>query len=68
MLFKLINKFTFFQYYINNVLFNYLHKFYQVYLNNILIYNKTLKEHKTYVKEVLNKLCVMVPGHHPGLI
>ncbi len=28
-----------------------------MYLNDILIYSKTLKEHKTYVKEVLNKLC-----------
>jgi len=25
-------------------------------LNDILIYNKILKEHKTHVKEVLNKL------------
>ncbi len=56
MLFELINKSAFFQHYINNVLFNYLHKFCQTYLNDILIYSKTLKEHKTYVKEVLNKL------------
>ncbi len=56
MLFKLINKLTFFQYYINNVLFDCLHKFCQAYLNDILIYSKILKEHKTYVKEVLNKL------------
>ncbi len=56
MLFKLINKLTFFQHYINDVLFNYLHKFCQTYLNDILIYSKILKEHKTHVKEVLNKL------------
>ena len=56
MLFELINESAFFQHYINNVLFNCLHKFCQTYLNNILIYSKTLKEHKTYVKEVLDKL------------
>jgi len=56
MLFKLINELAFFQHYINNVLFNCLHKFCQTYLNNILIYSKILKEHKTHVKEVLNKL------------
>ncbi len=56
MLFKLINKSAFFQHYINDVLFNYLHKFCQTYLNDILIYSKTLKEHRTHMKEVLNKL------------
>ncbi len=56
MLFELINEFAFFQHYINNVLFDYLHKFCQAYLNDILIYSKMLKEHKTHVKEVLNKL------------
>ncbi len=38
------------------MLFECLHKFCQTYLNNILIYNKTLKEHRTHVKEVLDKL------------
>ena len=56
MLFELINEFAFFQHYINDVLFNCLHKFCQTYLNDILIYSKTLKEHKTHVKEVLKKL------------
>ncbi len=56
MLFKLINESAFFQHYINNVLFNYLHKFCQTYLNNILIYSKTLKKHRTHMKEVLDKL------------
>jgi len=41
---------------LNDVLFDCLHKFCQTYLNDILIYSKTLKEHKTYVKEVLKKL------------
>ncbi len=57
MLFELINEFAFFQHYINDVLFNCLHKFCQTYLNDILIYSKTLKEHRTHVKEVLDKLC-----------
>ncbi len=56
MFFKLINELTFFQHYINDVLFNCLHKFCQTYLNDILIYSKILKEHRTHVKEVLNKL------------
>ncbi len=56
MLFKLINESTFFQHYINDVLFNCLHKFCQIYLNDILIYSKILKKHRTNVKEMLNKL------------
>ncbi len=56
MLFELINEFAFFQHYINDVLFKCLHKFCQIYLNDILIYSKTLKEYRTYMKEVLNKL------------
>jgi len=57
MLFKLINELASFQHYINDVLFDCLHKFCQTYLNDILIYSKILKEHRTHVKEVLNKLC-----------
>jgi len=56
MLFGLINEPAFFQHYINDVLFECLHKFCQAYLNDILIYSKTLKEHRTHVKEVLGKL------------
>ncbi len=56
MLFELINESTFFQHYINDVLFNCLHKFCQIYLNDILIYSKILKKHRTYVKEMLDKL------------
>ncbi len=56
MLFELINESAFFQHYINNVLFDCLHKFCQTYLNDILIYSKILKEHRTHVKEVLEKL------------
>ncbi len=56
MLFELINELTFFQHYINDVLFDCLHKFCQTYLNDILIYSKILKKHRTHVKEVLDKL------------
>ncbi len=56
MLFKLINESAFFQHYINNVLFECLHKFCQTYLNDILIYSKILKKHRTHMKEVLDKL------------
>ncbi len=56
MLFELINESAFFQHYINDILFECLHKFCQTYLNDILIYSKILKKHKTHVKEVLNKL------------
>jgi len=56
MLFELINELAFFQHYINNVLFNCLHKFCQTYLNDILIYSKILKKHRIHVKEVLDKL------------
>ncbi len=56
MLFKLINESAFFQHYINDVLFKCLHRFCQAYLNDIFIYSKTLKEHRTHMKEVLDKL------------
>ncbi len=56
MLFELINELAFFQHYINDVLFDCLHKFCQTYLNDILIYSKILKKHRTHVKEVLDKL------------
>ncbi len=56
MLFELINESAFFQHYINDVLFECLHKFCQTYLNDILIYSKILKKHRTHVKEVLDKL------------
>ncbi len=56
MLFELINESTFFQHYINDMLFNCLHKFCQIYLNDILIFSKILKKHRTHVKEMLDKL------------
>ncbi len=49
MLFKLINESTFYQHYMNDMLFKYLHQFCQTYLNNIIIYSKILKKHKQHV-------------------
>ncbi len=56
MSFELINDLIFYQHYINNVLFNYLHQFCQIYLNDIIIYSKTLKKHKRHIWLVLHRL------------
>ncbi len=56
MLFELINELTFYQHYMNDMLFKYLHQFCQIYLNNIIIYNKILKKHKQHVWLILNRL------------
>ncbi len=56
MSFKLINDLTFYQHYMNDVLFNYLHQFCQIYLDDIIIYSKTLKKHKCHIWLVLHKL------------
>ncbi len=56
MLFKLINESTFYQHYMNDVLFKYLHQFCQIYLDDIIIYSKILKKHKRHVRLILNRL------------
>ncbi len=56
MLFELINESAFYQHYMNNVLFEYLHQFCQIYLNDIIIYSKILKKYKRHVWLILNKL------------
>ncbi len=56
MFFELINESTFYQHYMNDVLFKYLHQFCQIYLNNIIIYSKILKKHKRHVRLILNRL------------
>ncbi len=56
MLFKLINESAFYQHYINNMLFKYLHQFCQIYLDDIIIYSKILKKHKWHVWLILNRL------------
>jgi len=49
MLFELTNESTFYQHYMNDVLFEYLHQFCQIYLDDIIIYSKILKKHKRHV-------------------
>ncbi len=56
MSFELINDSTFYQHYMNDVLFNYLHQFCQIYLDDIIIYSKTLKKHKRHVWLILHRL------------
>ncbi len=56
MLFELINESTFYQHYMNDVLFEYLHQFCQIYLDDIIIYSKILKKHKRHVRLILNRL------------
>ncbi len=54
--FELTNGPTFYQHYMNDVLFDYLHQFCQIYLDDIIIYSKTLKKHKRHVRLVLHRL------------
>ncbi len=56
MSFELINDSTFYQHYMNDVLFDYLHQFCQIYLDDIIIYSKTLKKHKQHVWLILHRL------------
>ncbi len=56
MSFELTNGPTFYQHYMNDVLFDYLHQFCQTYLDDIIIYSKTLKKHKRHVRLVLHRL------------
>jgi hypothetical protein len=51
--FNLINKFTFYQKYINNILIKYLNNFYIIYLNNILIYFENSTKYYLYIKKIL---------------
>ena len=55
MLFKLINKFTIQQKFINNLLREYLNNFYITYLNNIIIYFKKEKNYKKYIRKIIYK-------------
>ena len=56
MLFRLINASAMFQIYINNVLREHLNMFVIIYLNNILVYLKNEKDHKKYIRQILNVL------------
>ncbi len=56
MLFELTNESTFYQHYINDMLFEYLHQFCQIYLDDIIIYSKILKKHRRHVRLILHRL------------
>ena len=45
------------QWFINDMLWEYLNKFCTTYLDNILIYSNNLKEHKEHMRLMLAKLC-----------
>ena len=47
--FELCNGPASWQHFINNILFDFLHRFVQAYLDDIFIYSKTLKDHYLYV-------------------
>ncbi len=54
--FGLVNTLAIFQRLMNDVLWDYLRKFYLEYLNNIIIYSKSLKDHKRYVRKILQAI------------
>jgi uncharacterized protein YehS (DUF1456 family) len=56
-LFGLTNAPATFQLYINRVIAGLLNNFVVVYLDNILIYFKKGKDHKNYIRQVLERLC-----------
>ncbi len=56
MLFELTNESMFYQHYMNDMLFKYLHQFCQIYLDDIIIYSKILKKHKRQVWLILHRL------------
>ncbi len=56
MFFELINELTFYQHYMNDVMFKYLYQFCQIYLDDIIIYSKILKKHKQHVRLILSRL------------
>ncbi len=51
--FELVNAPAIFQRLMNDILRDYLRKFYLIYLDDIIIYFKSLKDHKRYVRKVL---------------
>ena len=55
LLFDLINDFSSFQQYINNVLWKFLNDFCQVYFDDILIYSRIKKKHIRHVRLMLDK-------------
>ena len=55
--FNLINDFSSFKQYFNNILKKSLNDFCQAYFDDILIYNSIKKKHTHHIRLILNKLC-----------
>ncbi len=58
-LFDLINALTFFQIYMNWILFKFLNIICLIYLNDILIFSETRKKHVYHVQQILDKLQIL---------
>ena len=56
MFFDLVNAFSTFQHFINDVLHEYLNVFCTTYIDDILIYSKNKKEHIKHVNKILERL------------
>ena len=57
MFFDLYNISIIFQYYINDILCDFLDEFYMIYLNNVFIYiNKTHENHVKYIYQIFQYL------------
>ncbi len=56
MFFKLINKSSTFQNFMNDTLMNYLNEFIIAYLNDIIVYSNSKKEHIEHVRKMLQRL------------
>ena len=54
--FGLCNGLASWQHLINDTLFDFLHRFVQAYLDDIFIYSKMLKDHRSHVRQVLERL------------
>jgi hypothetical protein len=54
--FKLCNDSVTYQYYMNDVFFDYLDEFVSTYINDILIYSNSKKKHVKHVKKMLQRL------------
>ena len=56
MFFNLKNEFNTFQYYINNILHEFLDVFVTAYIDDILIYSNFLSEHQKHIQLILEQL------------
>jgi len=57
--FGLINNPIIYQYYINNILFDYFDNFYIIYLDNIFIYFNNLLKYNKYINKIFVKFDII---------